>query len=313
LLYSYSLNQRVLLASLWLPEVMVIATEWNKIAQEFGLNLQLKDGCINGNEAIAWLKEQGNEIFYKSSELSPSFKLENQKELINFRPLNWIKNHHSSHQGVLSLVGCEELTNQRELTRFDQVQDLSSQFLCAKVQLEDHYQVWDVCSGAGGKSLNLLSRTNASFLLSDVRLSIVKNAEKRLKQLGYTALTQVIDVSNAKSLEHTPLDSAPFDVILADVPCSGSGTWFSEPEYFHQQADVTTYQKLQRAIVKNAHTYLKEGGQLYYMTCSVYKKENEENTAYFTQNLALKMVDECYFNGTRHQANSMYLAVFQKT
>lgn len=312
LLNAYTLDQRILLASLLLSEVCSIEEEWNSLAKNLQLNVQLTDYTIEGVPVEAWFKKQGSKVFYEVADLSSGFQRMKQRELINFRPANWIKNHKVNTIGSLDLMGCRELLPGQEASGFEQVQDLSSQYVCQKVELKDHYQVWDVCSGAGGKSLNLLSRSKSRFLLTDVRETILKNAKKRLVHFGYKAETKVLDVAQGADVVKSELPNRLFDVILADVPCSGSGTWFSEPEYFQSSPDVKKYQQLQQAIVSNALTQLKEGGWFYYMTCSVFRAENEQNTQFILQTNGIELVEEIFFNGTEHRANSMYLAVFKK-
>ena len=67
-------------------------------------------------------------------------------------------------------------------------------------------------------------------------------------------------------------------MIIADVPCTGSGTWGRTPEqlYYFEDRKIEEYASLQKQIVTNVISHLAPGGYFLYITCSVFKKENEE-------------------------------------
>ena len=105
-----------------------------------------------------------------------------------------------------------------------------------------------------------------------------------------------------------------FDTIVADVPCSGSGTWFRTPEHFTRfdYASLAKYAEKQKAIVKNAISFLKKEGKFYYITCSIFKEENEEVRDWILANTDLKMEEEIAFDGIRQKADGMYMVSFTK-
>ncbi|MFM7729208.1 MAG: hypothetical protein ACKO7B_21090, partial [Flavobacteriales bacterium] len=108
-----------------------------------------------------------------------------------------------------------------------QVQDLASQLVCQSYHPSPGEAWWDLCAASGGKSIALLdSCLDIELLASDVRPAIVSNLQERLKGSGYDKReTAVIDAAE-QGLEF----GRRFDAILADVPCSGSGTWSRTPE-----------------------------------------------------------------------------------
>jgi 16S rRNA (cytosine967-C5)-methyltransferase len=104
------------------------------------------------------------------------------------------------------------------------------------------------------------------------------------------------------------------DFIIADVPCSGSGTWARTPEqlkFFHQEK-IAQYALLQQQIVSNAIPSLAKGGYLLYITCSVFKKENEENVNFIQKNLNLELLKSDYLKGYQMQADTLFAALFRK-
>ncbi len=65
-----------------------------------------------------------------------------------------------------------------------------------------------------------------------------------------------------------------------------------------------------KEIVKNAISFLKKGGKFYYITCSIFKEENEEVRDWILANTDLKMVEEIAFDGIRQKADGMYMVSF---
>jgi 16S rRNA (cytosine967-C5)-methyltransferase len=138
---------------------------------------------------------------------------------------------------------------------------------------------WDCCSGAGGKSLLLTEQSpGIRVLATDIRTTILKNLRERFSTYGFSAPeTMVLDAED-KDATQTALGSRVFNGIICDVPCSGSGTWARTPEslFFFNPITIATYAERQRAILQNAATRLKPGGRLIYITCSVFRAENED-------------------------------------
>jgi len=105
-----------------------------------------------------------------------------------------------------------------------------------------------------------------------------------------------------------------FDIVIADVPCSGSGTWSRTPEalaWFEKKA-ISNYVLLQQKIVAHSIEYLKENGLLLYITCSVFKKENEDNVDFFRQDLSLELISSKYLAGYKMQADTLFIALLRK-
>jgi 16S rRNA (cytosine967-C5)-methyltransferase len=120
----------------------------------------------------------------------------------------------------------------------------------------------------------------------------------------------VIDLAHSLfTIQHSP-----FDLIIADVPCSGSGTWGRTPEQlsFFQSSSIETYSALQKKIVSNTITQLKPNGYFLYITCSVLKKENEVNVEWMQEELKLQLVKQEVIKGYRYKADTMFAALLAK-
>jgi 16S rRNA (cytosine967-C5)-methyltransferase len=192
------------------------------------------------------------------------------------------------------------------------VQDYSSQqiekFLpTANRQL---LTVWDCCAASGGKSLMLYDiNPNIDLTVTDIRESILINLKKRFSEAGiknYKSYTE--DLSSA--IHHPP--TKKYDLIIADVPCSGSGTWSRTPEAlcFFEEKEIEHYTQLQKKIISNIIPQLKKGGNLVYITCSVFKKENEEMVDFISQNFHLQLEKMELIKGYETKADAMFAARF---
>ena len=194
------------------------------------------------------------------------------------------------------------------------VQDLNSQKTISPLQpyldAANSYEVWDCCAASGGKSILFHDHYPAARLtVSDVRESIIANLKKRFaraKISGYRAL--VADLSAGAMPQ-----PGPFDIIICDAPCSGSGTWSRTPEQlrFFKKDRIDSYAALQYAIAKHAATNLKKGGWFLYITCSVFKKENEAVVHQLEQTTGLQLVAAQYFEGYTKRADTLFTALFR--
>jgi 16S rRNA (cytosine967-C5)-methyltransferase len=138
------------------------------------------------------------------------------------------------------------------------VQDYSSQRVGEvlenlKSKIENQKcKVWDCCAASGGKSImakDILG--DIDLTVSDVRESILINLKKRFQEAGIKNYS-----SRVVDLAHSPftIHHSPFELIIADVPCTGSGTWGRTPEqlFFFQSSSIDTYSSLQKKIISNA-------------------------------------------------------------
>jgi 16S rRNA (cytosine967-C5)-methyltransferase len=104
------------------------------------------------------------------------------------------------------------------------------------------------------------------------------------------------------------------DFLICDAPCTGSGTWARTPEqlFFFKSSTIGEYAQKQKQIVSNAVPQLKKGGFFYYITCSVFKKENEEVVDFIKENFDLELVQLKNLIGYNMKADSMFVSVFKK-
>ncbi len=194
------------------------------------------------------------------------------------------------------------------------VQDRNSQkvleLLQAEIRADQMIKAWDCCAASGGKSILLKDHfARAELTVSDVRESILVNLRKRFQQAGISGYHSF--VADVSSRQFSFPES--FDLVICDVPCSGSGTWSRTPEQllFFKKEKIEHYAQLQQAIALNAAKSVKQGGYLLYITCSVFQKENEEVATFIQNHTAVQLVSWQYLKGYEKRADSLFAALFR--
>lgn len=195
-----------------------------------------------------------------------------------------------------------------------EIQDINSQKTAAYYKPAAHEHWWDACAASGGKSLLLKElEPSVDLLATDNRDSILQNLRLRMARSGVGGFKV-----ETRDLLHEPTwnTSERFDGILADVPCSGSGTWSRTPESmtgFDPETISKHFVPLQRKIVSNLAVSLKKGKPLIYMTCSVFKEENESNIEYFVKKLRFSLESFSYLQGAGMKADTLFVARLLRT
>ncbi len=194
------------------------------------------------------------------------------------------------------------------------VQDASSQQTGNYFNPKKGESWYDCCAGAGGKSLLLKDmEAGVSLTVSDRRESILHNLKERFRVYGHKPPKSCItDVANPKQLSDA-LGDTKFDNIICDAPCSGSGTWARTPEqmYFFKPGTLQAFSSLQKDIATNVSAHLRPGGRLIYITCSVFRAENEEVAEQVARQTNMTLISSQLINGLPIHADSMYVAVLQ--
>jgi len=206
-----------------------------------------------------------------------------------------------------------------ELNRDYVVQDLSSQKtaeIFPKIN-DGAFQVWDACAASGGKAIMLHDAYPLSQLyVSDIRETILGSLKDRLKQASIRASNIfMVDLENIHTAPEVIKKNIPkngVQLILADVPCSGSGTWGRSPEWlrFFNEKDLLVFQNKQINIVKSLIPSLKPGGHFIYITCSVFQAENEKVVESILGYSKLELVEKKLFSGFEEVADQLFAALF---
>ncbi len=227
--------------------------------------------------------------------------------------------YRSMGENCLALSNATSLELVLRLNKDVVVQDFNSQKVFLALENEDildrksrGVEVWDCCAASGGKSLLLYDtlQGNMKLTASDIRSSILANLKTRLQQAGVPLYkTFVADLAVS-----VPAGVGSFDIVICDVPCTGSGTWSRTPEQlaFFKKENIAAYSQKQEKIAANASALLGKAGLFFYITCSVFRQENEDVVAYLQETCALDLVSTQYLEGYEMQADTMFVAVFTK-
>lgn len=174
-------------------------------------------------------------------------------------------------------VGSNPLFQQGVLT----VQDESS-MLVAPLLVEENRNYMDLCSAPGGKSTHIaeLSGDQAAVHAFDIYDSKVKLIEENKERLGLQSIK--VEINDGQN--YLPSFSESANVLL-DAPCSGLGIIRKKPEikYTKNQKELDELVKIQRSLLETAAGYVPSGGMLLYSTCTLNKRENEENVRWFLE------------------------------
>ncbi len=153
------------------------------------------------------------------------------------------------------------------------IQDEASQLIAALVGTGS--RILDCCAAPGGKTFAIADRNPTSSITAvELHPHRARLLQKMLPEQSPNSAAR-IQVITADA-QHLPL-TLPFDRVLADVPCSGTGTLARNPEikWRLNPTDLADLNQRQSAILRSALTQVSPGGRLIYSTCSLEKEENE--------------------------------------
>ncbi|PDT17097.1 MFS transporter [Rhizobium sp. J15] len=161
-----------------------------------------------------------------------------------------------------------------------EVQDEGSQIVADLVLARDGEQILDYCAGGGGKTLAMAAamQNKGQVHAYDADRKRLAPIIERLKRAGTRNVQVHDDVKGLSGL------AGRCDKVLVDAPCTGTGTWRRRPDtkwrLTAKNLDERTAQ--QQDALAQASGFVKPGGELIYVTCSVLPQENEEQVRRFT-------------------------------
>ncbi|MCP4924302.1 MAG: RsmB/NOP family class I SAM-dependent RNA methyltransferase, partial [bacterium] len=155
-----------------------------------------------------------------------------------------------------------------------EIQDEGSQLLTQSIPLKSGDSILDLCAGGGGKSLAFAAalQNKGKIILTDPNSSRLKKAHPRFERAG----AHCAEIIEQHFFDQRP--SQTFDHVVVDVPCSGTGTIRRQPDLPWRLTEETidSYPPLQKKILEEGVPFVKPGGTLSYMTCSLLREENED-------------------------------------
>lgn len=173
------------------------------------------------------------------------------------------------------------------LPGFDQgyvsVQDSAAQFAAQLLDPQAKQRVLDACAAPGGKTAHLLE-----WAQGDLQLQALDVSEARLprvhENLHRLNLRASVTCANAADLDSW-WDGEPFDRILLDAPCTGSGVIRRHPDIklLRREEDVNQLTVVQANLMDKLWSCLAKGGRMLYATCSVLRDENDRQIQSFME------------------------------
>lgn len=172
------------------------------------------------------------------------------------------------------------------------VQEASSMFVeqVLRTYVAEPVVMLDLCAAPGGKSTHARSVLPAGSLL--VANEVMRNRSQILAENLIKWGDAEVVVTNNDPADFTSL-TALFDVVLADVPCSGEGMFRKDPVAVEEWSvdNVQVCWQRQRRILSDVWPALKPGGLLIYSTCTYNKEEDEENVAWIAGELGAEILE----------------------
>jgi 16S rRNA (cytosine967-C5)-methyltransferase len=155
-----------------------------------------------------------------------------------------------------------------------EVQDAASQAATALIPVKAGDRVLDFCAGGGGKTLALAARVRARFFVHDIDPQRMRDITPRAARAG-VVVTPVTREGIARI--------GPFECVVIDAPCSGSGTWARAPhaKWTLTPARLADLCAIQAAILDETAAMVRPGGVLAYLTCSLLDAENGAQVSAF--------------------------------
>lgn len=170
-----------------------------------------------------------------------------------------------------------------------QVQDVSS-MLVGELAAPNKAYVIDMCAAPGGKALHIADKMGRFGMvdardISEYKISLIQENIARLDLINASAKVQDATVFDEDSWEKA-------DIVIADVPCSGYGVIGKKPDIKTRVSESREDELifLQRKILNNAVSYLKPGGILMFSTCTISRRENQQNLLWLLETYPLECV-----------------------
>jgi 16S rRNA (cytosine967-C5)-methyltransferase len=155
------------------------------------------------------------------------------------------------------------------------VQDPAATLVTEYAAIPTGVTVADLCAAPGGKSLEL-SKTAATIFASDKSLTRLQRLLANERRLETTNIYPFVADARHPAIR-------PVDVVLLDVPCTGTGTFRRHPDarWRLKVSDLAVMSALQKTILRAGAKVVKPGGLLIYSTCSLEPEENDEQVDAF--------------------------------
>ena len=201
------------------------------------------------------------------------------KELLKENEISFIT---LANEGLI----LKDANNVKEIPGFNDglfsVQDFGAQLASVLLDLKNNFLVLDACAAPGGKTTSILENSNINLIALEKSTYRAKKITENLKRLKLEATVIMEPLDNRNEW----WNKKQFDRILLDVPCSASGIVrrHIDMKWLRRPSDLEKFANMQLDLLNNAWPLLKPQGKLLYVTCSIFKEENEDVILKFCDN-----------------------------
>ena len=166
-----------------------------------------------------------------------------------------------------------------------EIQDEGSQLIAQMCDAKPGMQVLDYCAGGGGKTLALASamQRKGRIVAMDTDSRRLERGRFRYKKAQIADIIEVRSLEDDKNKKWLKRQKEKFDIVLTDVPCTGTGTWRRNPDmrWRNYGPSLEELVVVQADILDRVTKAVKPGGKLVYATCSLLPDENEKQIEAF--------------------------------
>lgn len=193
------------------------------------------------------------------------------------------------------------------------VQDISSMKVAEWAEPQKGDQILDVCAAPGGKAIHFAEKLNGTgkVIARDLTEHKVQLIKENIERSGLVNIEA--EQWDATVYDEKKRDSA--DIVIADLPCSGLGVLGKKTDLKYKMNPGIQKElvKLQKQILAVVQLYVKPGGKLLYSTCTIHRKENEENTNWFLKEYPqFALIKEQQMLPEKTGGDGFYIAMFQR-
>ncbi len=189
-----------------------------------------------------------------------------------------------------------------------EIQDEGAQLVALDIGVKPNDTVFDFCAGAGGKSLIFAQMMQNKGLIWAYDITA-----KKLFELVKRATRAHIDIIQIQP--QLPPPTKQFDYVVVDAPCSGCGTWRRSPNmrWHLTEKQLRHITESQAEILNRAEAYVKDGGRLAYITCSLTTDENETQVeAFLSGHPNYKVIKQKRYSPARTGTDGFFLCLMEK-
>nr|WP_314486634.1 16S rRNA (cytosine(967)-C(5))-methyltransferase RsmB [uncultured Kingella sp.] len=154
------------------------------------------------------------------------------------------------------------------------VQDFGAQQAAYLLNPQNGERILDACAAPGGKTGHILELADCDVTALDIATQRLQRVQDNLARLRFQAALYCADAQNLSDW----YNGEPFDAILADIPCTASGTIKRNPDikWLRRPTDAYKTARQQEPMLDVLWTTLKSGGRMLLATCSIFEEENQQ-------------------------------------